>query len=162
MKYIISSALGAIKVSLAFVNTPSAHAFATSTRVPISFSEFVTFCGTNGQGEIVTFSGTDHINVGTTLDNSGGLHFIVEENPQGISGVGQTTGDRYQATGAFVRTFNIKVGTEGPIDFSNVFNHLFIGQGSGNNFQFRYTIHFTIFPDGTLTANVVNVNVVCR
>lgn len=143
--------MAAIIVSLAFVNTPLAHAATTSTSIPISFSQFVP-CANNGQGEVVTVSGTEHVLLIDNNNNNGKFQFQF----QGITGVGQTTGDRYQATGVLEETFTARGFTENN-------NFFLIGQGPGNNLLFHQTLHITVNPDGTVTANVDNVSIdACR
>ena len=66
----------------------------------ISFDGFTTFipCANNGAGELVIFNGDLHILFSFAINGnnlSGKDHF----QPQGLSGFGTVTGDKYQATG---------------------------------------------------------------
>jgi hypothetical protein len=61
------------------------------------FSVFVR-CANNGAGELVIFQGNLHALVSFTINAShvsGKFHF----QPQGLTGTGRRTGDKYQATG---------------------------------------------------------------
>src|SRR5947207_5146267 len=61
-------------------------------------------CAAGGAGEIVDLNGPLHTLVTFTINGnnvSGKFHF----QPQGISGVGENTGDKYQATGVTQQTF---------------------------------------------------------
>jgi hypothetical protein len=73
-------------------------------------------------------------------------------------GIGQTTGDKYQATGVTQDQFNAKVGVEET--FINDFR--IIGQGNGNNFLIHETFHITINANEIPTASVDNFSVDCR
>lgn len=78
--------------------------------------------------------------------------------PQGISGTGLTTGDKYQATGVTQQEFNATAGLTQK--FIN--NFRMIGQGPGNNFLVHETFHVTITPNGDVTSTVDNFSVECR
>src|SRR6266702_4623481 len=89
-------------------------AVTTNTKFPINITVFVP-CA-NG-GEDVALSGDLHVLFTTTFDHSGGFHAKFHFQPQGVSGTGLTTGDKYQGTGVTQGQFNGKVGFE--TDFVN-------------------------------------------
>ena len=68
--------------------------------------------------------------------------------PQGVSGVGLTTGDKYQATGVTQDETNVAAGQE--TTFIN--NFRLIGQGPGNNLLIHDVFHVTINANGDVTA----------
>ena len=78
---------------------------------------------------------------------SGVFHF----QPQGISGTGETTGDKYQATGVTQESFKTSL-QNGQANLTFVNNFRIIGQGPGNNFLVHETLHITANADGTLTV----------
>ena len=123
---------------------------------PLELVVFVP-CANGGTGEFVELAGTLHILFVTTIDNQGGFHDKFHFQPQGVSGTGLTTGDKYQGTGETQGTFTGKVG------FENTFvnNFKIIGQGPGNNFLLHENFHITFHPDGTVTAFVDNFSVKC-
>jgi hypothetical protein len=96
--------------------------------------------------------------VHTTLDGSGGFHSLVEDNPQGVSGIGLTTGQLYQATGVTLAQFNGKVGAESTF----VNNFRVISRGPGSNFLVHANIHGTLNANGELTAFVDHVSIECQ
>jgi hypothetical protein len=79
--------------------------------------------------------------------------------PQGISGLGQTTGAKYQATGETEFQTNAKAV---PFETSFVNNFKIIGQGPGNNLLIHENMHLTVNANGTVTAVIDNTSVECR
>jgi len=124
---------------------------------PLDLLVFVP-CAALGAGELVHLTGTLHILFVDIIDDNGGVHSKFHFQPQGVSGTGLITGDKYNAVGETQGTFNAKVGSE----FTFVDNFRVIGQGPGNNFQVHENVHVTFLADGTLTANVDNFSVVCK
>src|SRR4029450_10682822 len=79
------------------VSAVSAQGATTTTqieRVPLDFRLFLP-CANGGNGEVVHLSGTFMMIYHVTQDASGGFHLKLAEVQQGVSGVGETTGDRY-------------------------------------------------------------------
>jgi hypothetical protein len=133
---------------------------ATSTfsfPLPQPFQRFVP-CAAGGSGELVDLSGTLRLIIHTTVDGGGGFHSEVLVHPQGVTGIGLTTGDIYQGTGATQTTLNGTVGEQSTF----VDNFRLIGHGPDNNFLLHQTVHVTINASGEGTANVFNVTVECR
>jgi hypothetical protein len=121
--------------------------FTASSKFEIQFLVFVD-CAAGGAGEIVDFSGTLHDLFHVTIN---GNKFILKfhDQPQGIFGVGETTGDKYKATGVTQETT-----TSGTVGFTDSFvnNFKIIGQGPGNNFLIHENVHVTVNANNTLTA----------
>ena len=134
-----------------------AESFTVSETFPISILVFIP-CAAGGAGELVEISGNLHALFHFTLDGSGGFHAKVHFQPQGVSGTGLTTGDKYQGTGVTQGTSNGKVGFESTF----VNNFRIIGQGPGNNFLVHNTFHVTVNANGTMTAFVDNFSVECK
>jgi len=88
---------------------------------------------------------------------SGFFHF----QPQGISGTGETTGAKYQGTGATQESFTNSF-QNGQANETFINNFRIIGQGPGNNFLVHETLHFTINADGTVTVFHDNFSVDCK
>ncbi len=135
----------------------SAAALTESLKVPIDIGVFVD-CAADGAGEFVLLSGELHILNHTTVDANGGLHVKSHFQPQGITGVGDVTGDKYQGTGVTQEEFNLKIGETD----SFVNNYRMIGQGPGNNFLVHENVHVTYNANGTLTADVDNFRAECK
>ena len=124
---------------------------------PIDLFVFVP-CARGGAGEFVELTGTLHILFVTTIDDKGGVHTKFHFQPQGISGTGFITGDKYQGTGVTQGSFNGRVGFE--TTFVN--NFKIIGQGPGNNFLIHENFHVTVDKNGEVTASVDNFSVKCK
>jgi hypothetical protein len=137
----------------------SATSFTANTEIPISITVFVS-CANGGAGELVGISGSLHDLFHVTVSDSGAVHVKTHDNPQGVQGVGEITGVKYQGTG--VTQEHINEGSGGlPFVFTFVNNFRIIGQGPDNNFTVHENTHVTINPDGTVTAFVDNFRVTC-
>ena len=158
MLVVIALALGLIGVMGAASALAKATTVTTNTQVTFDAFVFVP-CAQNGAGEVVHISGPLKVLFHVTLDGSGGFHFDELFNPLGITGVGLTSGDQYQATGETRFGFNDR-GL--PFEFTFVNNFKIIGHGPGNNFLVHETFHITINANGTVTAFVDNFSVECK
>jgi hypothetical protein len=117
-------------------------------------------CAAGGAGELVDLSGPLHTLITFTINGhnvSGKTHF----QPQGLSGTGETTGDKYQATGVTQESFK---GSFQNGQFSDTFvnNFRIIGQGPGNNFLVHETLHITVNANGTVTVFHDNFSIDCK
>jgi hypothetical protein len=106
-------------------------------------------------------SGTLHTVSRTTIDANGGFHGTIHFNPQGVKGVGQSSGDTYQGNGVTKTTTNI-AGAGLPFTDTFVNNFRIIGPGPDNNLLVHQTIHVTINANGVMTADVLNTSTECR
>jgi hypothetical protein len=136
----------------------SATTTTSNIMVPISDAGDVP-CANGGAGEEVLITGTLHILSHTTTDNRGGSHTKFHFQPQGITGVGQSTGDTYRATGVSQGTTNV-VGLPSTDTYVNIFQ--MIGPGPGNNFMVHEVFHTTINANGEVTSVVANSRVECK
>jgi hypothetical protein len=128
-----------------------------NVKVPLLMGVFIP-CANSGAGEVVTLSGSLHILVRYSESASGAIHVGSHFQPQGVSGVGETTGDRYRATGVTQNQFNANVGVEETF----VNNFRIIGPGPGNNYLVHNVFHITFNANGTITAFVDKFSVDCR
>jgi hypothetical protein len=156
-KYGISALLAtAIVVAFAVV----AHAAVqVNTSANITFSTFVP-CAAGGAGEMIDMSGPLHTLLTLTINGNHVSGYGMSQ-PQGISGFGETTGVKYQATGETGTSFGGSL-QNGQFTQTFVNNFRMIGQGPNNNLLVHETSHFTINADGTVTSFVDNVSVTCR
>jgi hypothetical protein len=129
----------------------------TNQEFEVSFPVFVP-CANGGAGEFVLLSGTQHQLFHVTTDGNGGLHLKSTIQSQGLSGIGLTTADRYQGTGATQSETDLTVGVEQTL----VSSFKVIGEGTDNNFLVQQTTHLTVTPNGDLTAFVNDFSVECR
>lgn len=117
-------------------------------------------CADEGAGELVLLEGTLHSLFHITI-NGNNFKMKVHDQPQGISGTGLTTGDKYQATGVTQQTFGGSF-VNGQFSDTYVNNFRIIGLGPGNNFLLHEKFHITLDAKGGLTASVDNFSVECR
>jgi hypothetical protein len=117
-------------------------------------------CANGGVGELVELNGPLHILLTFTINGnniSGKTHF----QPEGISGVGLDTGDRYHATGVTQDHFK---GSLSNGQFNQIFvnNFRIIDQDPGNNFLVHENFHLTITANGAVTAVHDNFSIDCK
>jgi hypothetical protein len=117
-------------------NTATAQAI--SEKVPWNSAAFVP-CANGGAGEVVIMTGTLHVVTNIVVDGNGCTHIVQQVNPMKASGVGQTTGDKYQVTGMGHATRKDYTTCEETCEVftKHVDNYRVIGPGKGNNF----TVH---------------------
>jgi hypothetical protein len=132
----------------------------TNLRVPIAVPFFVP-CADGGNGEIVDLSGTLHILVHTTTHPDGSVSIVSHVQPQGVKGVGQTTGDIYKGTGVTQTISTTKAGGL-PATSQIVCDFRLIGPGTGNNLLIHDTVHTTVNANGVVTASVEIESVDCK
>jgi hypothetical protein len=103
-------------------------------------------------GEAIQLSGTLLTEFSFTETSGGNVEIGFHFNPQGITGVGLTSGATYHATGETLGTTTIRA-TGG---FSDTFvnNFKIIGEGRAANFLETDVIHLTVNANGVVTATV--------
>src|SRR5881396_3871254 len=140
---------------------PSFSAVTSNTNITIPIDLFVFVpCANGGAGELIEVSGPLHVLFQLTISNTGDVLLYAHFQPQGISGTGFVTGDKYQATGITQSTNTLS--TPFPITSTFVNNFYMIGQGPDNNFKVHETSHLTINANGEVTAFVDNFSVTCQ
>lgn len=115
-------------------------------------------CANGGSGELISVSGPLHDLFHVTFNSAGNGVLKFHDQPQGISGTGFVTGDKYQATGVTQETVNFNTGFE--LTFIN--NFRMIGQGPGNNFAVHDNFHITVNANGDVTSFHDNFSVDCK
>jgi hypothetical protein len=130
-----------------------------NTIVPITLDVFVP-CADGGNGEMIHLEGPLKVLTSISVDKAGGLHYNEQYNPQGVTGVGLTTGAKYNATGKTSQDIVLGAGDSLVEQFVNRFN--MIGQGPGNNFKTAETLHLTVTPNGDVTAFLDHFSVTCQ
>jgi hypothetical protein len=125
-----------VAIAVLWQPTPASAQAITNTAnlsVPINLLVFVP-CADGGTGEFVQLSGDLHILFHTTISDSGQVEIKSHFQPQGVSGMGLTTGDKYQGTGVTQQTTTFDSVDGFPFETTFVNNFRIIGQGPGNNF----------------------------
>jgi hypothetical protein len=133
----------------------SASATAVTERVPFDF----VLAPEEGCGEAIQLSGTLLTEFSFTETSSGNVEIGFHFNPQGITGVGLTSGAAYHATGETLGTTTIRA--NGGISDTFVNNFKIIGEGSAPNFLETDVIHLTVNANGVVTATVEQSMIRC-
>ena len=131
-----------------------ATAITVSSQLPIALEVFVP-CAAGGAGEVVSLSGTLHGVFHLTFDANGAVHAKFQDQPQRLSGIGQSSGAVYQGAGVTQDLLNTN-----PSTFVN--NFRIIGQGPNNNFLVHEIFHLTRNANGETTTIVDFLSVECR
>jgi hypothetical protein len=137
----------------------NAIASTSNEKIPVDLLVFIP-CANGGAGEYVELSGSLHAVTHVTVN---GNNFQVKylDQPQGISGVGETTGDKYQATGGTQEQYGGSF-VNGQYEDTYINNFRIIGQGPGNNYLIHENIHVTINANGEVTTYIDNFTADCK
>jgi len=160
---ISSSSLIAMAMALGLAAPMRVQAQATpSTDVfRLDLTGFVVFdpCANGGVGEDVMFFGELLVVVHTTTTPRGQSVVHSTSAAPHLIGVGLDTGALYLPVGV---TESTEVLTNGATQFTFIDRSLLIGVGQTEDVIFESTIHFTVNANGELTAEVEDVEVICR
>lgn len=117
-------------------------------------------CANNGEGEDVLLYGyvhfTDHFSV-----NGNRFTLVSQANYNEVSGVGLFTGDRYVANGGGRFTLQGDL-LNGQFIASGTDQLNLIGSGPDNNFKAIFKGRIIVNANGTVTHEVVNVEITCK
>ena len=115
-------------------------------------------CANNGASEDVQLNGTA-IKVEKIVYNAHGFTLTYHTNPNRVSGVGLTTGEKYIASGGTQATIT------GAFE-NNQFTGGYIEQlrivSPHTTFIVNYKFHVTVTSDGTFTSSISDESVLCR
>jgi len=152
----VSKHVSIMVLTLALVVMATGIGYGQAVTDTLSFTEpldryvFVD-CADGGAGEFVHLTGNIHSLVHMTQNPTGGLVIEFISQPQGVTGIGMTTGDKYQGTGISRDIEHISGFTPGYV-YTDVTNFRIIGSGPGNNFMYQEVFHYTFNAQGELTA----------
>jgi hypothetical protein len=150
--------LVAVLLVVSISSLGSASTQTRSMRIPLVFSEFIP-CANQGNGEVVDFSGTLHVVISSTV-NGNNIHLNMLFNPQGAKGVGETTGDVWQATGETREDLTASVSS---FPFTNTFvNNFKLINGRDGSLLVHENSHVTVSADGTTIALHDNFTFTCK
>jgi hypothetical protein len=139
--------------------SPSTSNSEVITQIEIPLATTVTVpCAAGGAGEMVDLTGEVHAVFSATVDANGGLHIATHFNNVGVSGVGLTTGDKYQAAGG---DYFVSNSGGGANEFTFVNNFEMMAPGSGNNLHVHELVHVTVDANGEITTEIDNITVDC-
>jgi len=114
-----------------------------------------------GSGESIIMNGTIHIQGHVTYDANGIGHFFVEQNMQGVSGVGLTTGTVYQFIDSRPQNASDHLTTSSGKESIFVITTHIIGQGPANNLLDHETYHAIYNANGELTTYLDKITFDC-
>jgi len=146
------------KVDASLANQSSgAEVSSTEETVPYNRTLFVP-CGNSGAGEEVTLTGSLKTFEEIVYNNHGftlNYHVIA----QGITGVGLSTGEKFQASGGNKGVITGEFGEEGR--YSRVFIQQLRIIGQNTVFKVTYKTKITITPDGKITTSIEDESIDC-
>ena len=142
------------------LSNQSSHANVSSSEelVPYDRTLFIP-CGNGGAGEEVTLSGSLKI-VEHIIYNDRGFTFNYHVIAQGITGIGLSTGQQYQASGGNKGTITGEFGEDGQ--YTRVFMEQMRIIGQNTVFKVVYKTKITITPDGKITTSIEEETVDCN
>ena len=146
------------KVDASLANQSSgAEVSSTDETVPYDRTLFVP-CGNSGAGEEVTLTGSLKTFEEIVYNNHGftlNYHVIA----QGITGVGLSTGEKFQASGGNKGAITGEFGEEGR--YSRVFIQQLRIIGQNTVFKVTYKTKITVTPDGKITTSIEDESIDC-
>jgi hypothetical protein len=138
-------------VWVAGVAAEAAGAATTTQRVPVDFIAA-------GCGEDIHLTGTILTSTTVTPNHGGGFLVAFHSNPQGVTGVGLTSGALYHGTGVTRETTTVNGASTDT--FVNSFK--LIGPGSTPNSLETDVFHVTIDANGNVTSVVASTTIKCQ
>jgi hypothetical protein len=142
-------------VASGLIAVTSASATADTEKIPFDF----VLAPEEACGEAIHLSGTLLAMFSFTETPGGNVQIGFHFNPQGITGVGLTSGATYHATGETLGTTTIKA--KGGISDTFVNNFKIIGEGSAPNLLETDVVHLTVNANGVVTATVEKSMIRC-
>jgi hypothetical protein len=148
-----------LNIVFLMVINPARAEVSVNDKTDVFLTVFVP-CAAGGAGEVVKLSGPLHTLISLTI-NGNNVSGYFQFQPQGISGIGETTGAKYNGTGVTAQSFKTSL-QNGQSNFTFVNNFRMIGQGPGNNFLVHESLHITTNANGTLTVFHDNFSADCK
>jgi hypothetical protein len=149
-----------ILVLLVFLGTLQGLAQATPTTIKQSFPLALVLPNPCAP-DVVSLTGNLELSFHSVQDPSGGQHFEMKFETQGITGVGLPSGNKY--SGAINSGVRHHLDSTTPLlEFTFIDHFDLIAQKPGNNLVAHVTIHVTITPNGVPTAVVQDVRLACQ
>jgi hypothetical protein len=142
-------------VATGLLAVTSASAKATTEKIPFD----TVLAPEDACGEAIHLSGTLLAQFTFTETPSGNVEVGFHFNPQGITGVGLTSGATYHATGETLGTTTINA--KGGISDTFVNNFKIIGAGKAQNFLETDVMHLTVNANGDVTTTVEKSTIRC-
>lgn len=117
-------------------------------------------CAGGRFGEIVVFTGDQHLVFDQVVTSNGHLSMVLHWNPENVIGIGQYTGFEYRATGVT----QDKVVSGAPLPYTETMTNDYniIGQGQATNMNLHETVHVTVDANGYVSAWVTDYTLSCK
>ena len=145
-----------IVIAVIFGALMMSQAYAVEVNQKIPYSQLIPVLCT---GESVLFTGTQHIVIDYNIKKSGRLEFIYHSNLMGISGVGVTSGEKYQIAEVNKENRGMNTTDGYPAVFTIVHNLNILGLRLGNVYMVRMLFHCTLNANGEITTEIDNFTV---
>jgi len=142
-------------VACGLLSVTAASATAVTQKIPFDF----VLAPEEACGEAIHLNGTLLAEFSSTESSGGNVQIGFHFNPQGITGVGLTSGATYHATGVTLGTTTIKA--TGGISDTFVNSFKIIGEGSAQNFLETDVFQLTLNANGVVTATVERSTIRC-
>lgn len=151
--------LGAAALALAIGAAPASAEVTENAKIPVEIDIEIP-CANGGAGEEVLLTGNLHVQTSYVI-NGNVVRGRFHDQPEGVSGYGSVSGDRYEATGVSQGEFKSSL-HNGQAIVSFINNFRIIGQGPGNNYLVHENIHLIINANGDHTTVVDGVEADCK
>jgi hypothetical protein len=130
---------------------------ASAATIVQSFPVDFTLPAENACGEAIHVSGTLNEVFTATFNSAGGVLFSSQSNPQGVTGVGLTTGTVYQGTGVTRSVTTVNAGQTQTL----VNSFKLIGHGKTPNLLETDIFHVTVDANAITEASLVQSTLQC-
>jgi len=149
----VACLVGLVTVLASGSTLAKAQTFTDTLKIPVFVDEggievFVP-CANDGAGETVVLGGTLLLITHTTVKPSGEAVTKFHLSPQGVNGIGVTTGDIYRGVGVTQHVAVSKAGLPIRATYENNFG--IIGPGPGNNLFQHMVLVVTLDANGQIT-----------
>jgi hypothetical protein len=149
----------ALVIGMVLLAAPLYPEVTTNLSLPVTVTALVP-CAAGGAGETVNLTGNLHVLMTMTV-NANHVEASLQFQPQGITGTGSATGNKYRGTGVTRSSFSADI-VGFPFTTTFVNNFRVIGQSSGDDLLVHENFHLTITANAAATASVDNFSTECQ
>ena len=108
-------------------------------------------------GEFIAVDAQFHYVTAVTFDATGSYHVVIHRNVE-FSGRNEATGAEYVGQQVDNQTYTIAAASE----FTSVTHFTLVGKGAAPNEVAELLTHYTITPDGQITADRYDIRIDCH
>lgn len=160
MRRVLLLTAAALLASCEGSTTPSARALGPEISAAVvrnDRDDRATYVINDCNGEYIAVDARFHYVTAVTFDAAGGYHVVIHRNVE-FSGVSYATGAEYVGHQVDSQSYTVSSGSE----FTSVTNFTLIGKGDVPNEVAQLTTHFTVTPDGQVTADHSEIRFDCQ